>query len=292
MRFERRIRMVQQEFRRAAATLGQGEPQTAAGINTIKTETVHKSIFALMGQAVPVSAFATLTAGISVQKSRSQPFARVLYSSFGRWRIVKVLSDLCRAIRYGKTFCARVLLQSRAVEPNGNTINCAIGTTPGGLQPSPPPLGSRSAASDAVRSHSGGLEEVFRREHVQRNARDPQPSRFFQDSHLHPDSQPHRGPAPQLRALPADGQAPPGARGQWPPVRLHLGLPHHRLPQRLRARVRRLLHRQLGVQVRLPQGSQPPAHRLLALRPHGHHRPLPPGRRALQLLRNLQQEHP
>ncbi|WP_213807612.1 hypothetical protein [Granulicella sp. dw_53] len=42
----------------SAATLRQGEPQMAAGIQTITKETVHKSIFALEGQAVPVSAFA------------------------------------------------------------------------------------------------------------------------------------------------------------------------------------------------------------------------------------------
>ena len=54
-----------------------------------------------------------------------------------------------------------------------------------------------------------------------------------------------------------------------------------------RARVRRLLHRQLGVQVRLPEGAEPSAHRLLQLRPHGDHRPLPSGRRAVQLLRHL-----
>ena len=41
-----------------AATLGQGEPQTAAGIHTITNETVHKSNFALVGEAVPVSAIA------------------------------------------------------------------------------------------------------------------------------------------------------------------------------------------------------------------------------------------
>ena len=37
----------------------------------------------------------------------------------------------------------------------------------------------------------------------------------------------------------------------WPAVGLYLCLPHHRLPQYIPARLRRLLHRQLGVQVRL-----------------------------------------
>jgi hypothetical protein len=47
----------------SGSNFGVGEPQMAAGIHTIYPETVHKSIFALMGHAVPSSAFAVF-AGI------------------------------------------------------------------------------------------------------------------------------------------------------------------------------------------------------------------------------------
>ena len=39
------------------------------------------------------------------------------------------------------------------------------------------------------------------------------------------------------------------------------------------------------------KGAEPPAHGLHQLRPHGHYRPVPPGRCAVQLLRHVQQEH-
>ena len=51
-----------------------------------------------------------------------------------------------------------------------------------------------------------------------------------------------------------------------------VGIPHHRFPQRIAAGVRGLRHRQLGVQVRPPQGPASPAHHLQQLRLHGHHR--------------------
>ena len=100
--------------------------------------------------------------------------------------------------------------------------------------------------------------------------------------------EPHRGPAPlAMSASCRWTSCLKNARTTVSSLCSRQRFPHHRLPQRFRARVCRLLHRQLGVQVRLPQGSQPPAHGLHQLRPHGHHRPLPPGRRALQILRNL-----
>jgi hypothetical protein len=57
--------------------LGQGEPQTAAGIHTITKETVHKSIFALMGHAVPSGAFAAF-AGIVAENRSSADCTRSL----------------------------------------------------------------------------------------------------------------------------------------------------------------------------------------------------------------------
>ncbi len=47
----------------------------------------------------------------------------------------------------------------------------------------------------------GGLEPRTRREHGEpdiRNARASHPSRLFKDPHQYPNSEPHRGPAPQL----------------------------------------------------------------------------------------------
>jgi hypothetical protein len=61
----------------SAATLGQGEPQTAAGIYTITKETVHKSIFALTGHAVPSGAFAAF-AGITARNCSSADGTRSL----------------------------------------------------------------------------------------------------------------------------------------------------------------------------------------------------------------------
>ncbi len=72
---------------------------------------------------------------------------------------------------------------------------------------------------------------------------------------------------------------------------LSVGLPDHRLPQRLAARLRRVRHRQLGVQVRPPQGAEPPAHHLPQLRPYGEDRPVPSGRSALHQVRHLQRQH-
>ena len=60
MRFERRKFMVSRDLWQAAATLRQGEPQMAAGIYRTTVDTVHKSIAALMGWAVPVSALSCL----------------------------------------------------------------------------------------------------------------------------------------------------------------------------------------------------------------------------------------
>ncbi len=128
--------------------------------------------------------------------------------------------------------------------------------------------------------------------HVEREARHSQPARFFQDSHGNPDSQPDRSAAALLRAVSADGQAAERARRFGAPVGFCLGLPDHRLPRHLAAGLRGLLDRQLGVQVRPPEGAAPPAHGLRALRGHGHHQSLPARRRALPEVRRLQQEHP
>jgi hypothetical protein len=59
MCFKRRKCMMKQDLE-SAANFGVGEPQMAAGINTINSETVHKSTFALMGHAVPSSALPCL----------------------------------------------------------------------------------------------------------------------------------------------------------------------------------------------------------------------------------------
>jgi len=60
MHFERRMCMVQRDLTGGTA-LGHGEPQMVAGIYTFTKETVHKSNFALMGEAVPVSALPCLS---------------------------------------------------------------------------------------------------------------------------------------------------------------------------------------------------------------------------------------
>ncbi|HZY62698.1 MAG TPA: hypothetical protein VFE38_09240 [Edaphobacter sp.] len=62
------------------SNFGAGRASMAAGIYTITIETVHKTIFALMGQAVPSSALPRLA--VSPR--------RVLYSSFMRRRTGKV----------------------------------------------------------------------------------------------------------------------------------------------------------------------------------------------------------
>jgi DNA-directed RNA polymerase beta subunit len=59
-------------------------------------------------------------------------------------------------------------------------------------------------------------------------------------------------------------------------------------PWRQRPGVRRLFHRQLGMQVRQPQRAASSALDLPELRRHHPHRPLPRRRRALPSLRDLQ----
>ena len=70
-------------------------------------------------------------------------------------------------------------------------------------------------------------------------------------------------------------------------------LPDLRLPGIEPARVRRLRHRQLGMQVRQPEGAASPAFHLpqSQLRRHHPNRSVPCRRRAVPPLRNLQQEH-
>jgi hypothetical protein len=65
------------------------------------------------------------------------------------------------------------------------------------------------------------------------------------------------------------------------------------LPRELVAGVRRLFDRQLGVQVRQPQGTAPPAHHLPFLRRDGGHRSVRrPARRALPKCGTFNQERP
>ena len=139
------------------------------------------------------------------------------------------------------------------------------------------------------RAHSAGATRL-RSDHAQREARDSQPARFFQNSHCYTDSQPDRSAAPQLRAVPADGQAAQRARRQRLAVGICVGFPDHRFPRHLAVGFCGFLHRQLGVQVRPPEGAAPPAHGLHALRGHGDHRSFPARRRALPEVRHLQQE--
>jgi hypothetical protein len=67
--------------------------------------------------------------------------------------------------------------------------------------------------------------------------------------------------------------------------------PDHRLPRHLAAGLCGLLDRQLGVQVRPPEGAASPAHGLRALRSDGDYRSVPSRRCALPEVRHLQQEH-
>ena len=60
MRFGRQTRTVQ-SLQRAAANLGARRASKAAGIYVSNSELVHKSIFALMGCAVPLGALLRLS---------------------------------------------------------------------------------------------------------------------------------------------------------------------------------------------------------------------------------------
>src|ERR1700684_3834468 len=81
------------------------------------------------------------------------------------------------------------------VEGGRYLVQGAFSTAPGGLSQMAPFLHllSTTRLSDAGSRAGEASKSSFRREHVrsvqQRNARDPQPSRFFQNSYLHPDSQ-------------------------------------------------------------------------------------------------------
>ena len=80
MSFERQKHMVQWDSSERS-NFGAGEPQTAAGIYTTTTETVHKSTFALKGHAVPSSALPRLSA-FPLLCGALRTSVRVLYSSF------------------------------------------------------------------------------------------------------------------------------------------------------------------------------------------------------------------
>jgi len=79
MRFKRRKRVVSFDFSERS-NFGAGRASMVAGIYTITKETVHKTIFALMGQAVLSGALPCLAASPR----------RVLYSRFQQRRTVKV----------------------------------------------------------------------------------------------------------------------------------------------------------------------------------------------------------
>ena len=86
--------------------------------------------------------------------------------------------------------------------------------------------------------------------------------RFFQDQDHHPDPEPDRGPEAVLRALPADGPAAQRARRHRAADASSSPSSRSPISAGLAAGVRRLLHRQLGVQVRQPEGAAPPARHL------------------------------
>ena len=108
---------------------------------------------------------------------------------------------------------------------------------------------------------------------------------LLEDPHDDPAAEPDRGAALELRAVPADGPARRGAEEQGPAGRLLQRLPVRGLPLLVRASLRPLRTRDLGVQVRRPEGAGAPAHRLRALR-HAHQGGGDPrDRRGLPLLR-------
>ena len=89
---------------------------------------------------------------------------------------------------------------------------------------------------------------------------------LLEDPFVHGSSEPDRRPAPVVRAFPADEPAPRGAGPVGAPGRLHERVPVRGLPGGLRAAVRQVRDRQLGVQVRPAQGPRAPAHGLPLLR--------------------------
>ena len=74
---------MQLKIQAIGSNFGARRAPAAAGINTIKSETVHKSTFALMGQAVPVSAFAALTGTHFVKKFEAGPLHAFFIAASG-----------------------------------------------------------------------------------------------------------------------------------------------------------------------------------------------------------------
>ena len=118
-------------------------------------------------------------------------------------------------------------------------------------------------------------------------------SRFFTNQDFDPDPEPDRGSEEIVRAVSADGPASRRAGRHRSAERFQFGFPDLRFPGTEPARVRRLRDRQLGVQVRQPEGAASPAFHLpqSELRRHHSNRSVPCRRRAVPPLRNVQQEH-
>ena len=96
----------------------------------------------------------------------------------------------------------------------------------------------------------------------------PRAHRFLEDQDDGSDSEPDRNTEEELRTLPADEPPRHRARGRGPAVGVQVRLPDQRLPGELVARVHRVLHRQLGVQVQQAPGPAAPAQALHELRAH------------------------
>ena len=94
-----------------------------------------------------------------------------------------------------------------------------------------------------------------------------------------------------LSAISADGFASVRARRRRPAVGVHFGVSDSGFPRPLAAGFRGLLHRELGMQVRQPEGAASPARHLPQLRRLGGHQSVSDRRRALHQVRHVQQEH-
>ncbi len=113
---------------------------------------------------------------------------------------------------------------------------------------------------------------------------------LLEDPLLHGSSQPDRRPAPVVRALPADEPAPGRAGSVRAPGGVHERFPVRGLPRGLRAAVRQVRDRQLGVQVRPAQGPGAPAHGLPLVRRPDRDGPSARGGRLLRQVRRAEPE--
>ena len=118
----------------------------------------------------------------------------------------------------------------------------------------------------------------------------PREEELLEDPFVHGSSEPDRRPAPVVRAFSADEPAPRGAGSVGPPGGLHERVPVRGLPGRLRAAVRQVRDRQLGVQVRQAQGPRAPAHGLPQLRRADRHGAPARGDRLLRQVRRAEPE--